>query len=154
MNLLDIVGEICKVVLPIPEDVFYGDPQSTVAICTLSSMDMLKEIARSDVLDRVCLAGRLLSENKGIDALIRYVSKNPNLSTLILCGREVAGHRAGQSLLLVHRYGTDSDGRIVNSPSPDPFLSVSEDEITRFQKQIKIIDRIGTTDLHAIRPLL
>lgn len=154
MNLLDVAGKICKIILPIHEDVFYGNTKSNTAICTLSSMDMLKEIAASDIINRICVAGRLLSENKGIDALVRYASKNQNLDTLILCGREVPGHRAGHSLLCMHRYGVGSDGLIVNSLSPDPFLTVSRDEVDGFQRRIKIIDMIGVTDLRTIRSLL
>jgi tetrahydromethanopterin S-methyltransferase subunit A len=154
MNLNDIAGEICKIILPIHEDVFYGNPRSNVAVCTLSSMKLLKEIAGSDVLGRIALAGRLLSENKGIDALIRHVNQNENLSVLILCGKEVLGHKAGHSLLQVHRYGIDADGRIVNSISPDPVLSVSNSEITKFQNKIRIIDAIGTTSLEDLRSLI
>ncbi|MEM3143252.1 MAG: tetrahydromethanopterin S-methyltransferase subunit A [Candidatus Nitrosotenuis sp.] len=154
MNLNDIAGEICKIILPIHEDVFYGNPRSNVAVCTLSSMKLLKEIAGSDVLSRIALAGRLLSENKGIDALIRHVNQNENLSMLILCGKEVSGHRAGHSLLQVHKYGVDTDGRIVNSVSPEPVLSVSNSEIAKFQNKIRIIDAIGTTSLEDLRSLI
>ena len=46
MNLIeDIAGELCKILLPIEEEVFYGDPKSNVVICTLSSINLLKEIA-------------------------------------------------------------------------------------------------------------
>jgi tetrahydromethanopterin S-methyltransferase subunit A len=154
MNLNDIAGEICKIILPIHEDVFYGNPRSNVAVCTLSSMELLKEIANSDVLGRIALAGRLLSENKGIDALIRHVNQNENLSVLILCGKEVSGHKAGHSLLHVHKYGIDTDGRIVNSVSPEPVLSVSNSEITKFQNKIRIVDAIGTTSLEDLRSLI
>lgn len=150
MNLLEVAGKLCKVLLPIPEDVFYGNPTSTVAVCTLSSMNLLREIASSSMMSSIALAGRLLSENKGIDELIRYVNKNPNLKTVILCGKEVAGHRAGHSLLLAHRYGIDKDGRIIGSTSPDPILTVTESEVAQFQKQIKIVDNIGETRLHSI----
>lgn len=154
MNLNKIAGELCKIILPIHDDVFYGNPRSSVAVCTLSSMDLLKDIARSDVLGCIALAGRLLSENKGIDALIRYVNQNENLNVLILCGKEVSGHKAGHSLLQLHRYGIDADGRIVNSVSPDPVLSVSGLEITKFQSKIRIVDAIGITNLEDLRSLI
>lgn len=150
MNLLEVAGKLCEVLLPIPEDVFYGNPSSTVAVCTLSSMNLLREIASSSMMNDIALAGRLLSENKGIDELIRHVNKNPNLKTIILCGKEVAGHRAGHSLLLVHRYGIDKGGRIIGSTSPDPILAVTESEVAAFQRQIKIVDRIGETRLYSI----
>lgn len=150
MNLLEVAGRLCKVILPIPEDVFYGNASSAVAVCTLSSMNLLREIASSAMMERIALAGRLLSENKGIDALIRYVNKNPNITTIILCGKEVSGHRAGHSLLMVHRHGIDGDGRIVNSVSPDPVLTVTESEVAQFQRQTRIIDKIGETRPYCI----
>lgn len=150
MNLLEVAGRLCKVLLPIPDDVFYGNPSSSVAICTLSSMNLLREIASSVMMERIALAGRLLSENKGIDALIRHVNKNPNITTIILCGKEVSGHRAGHSLLLVHRHRIDMNGRIINSVSPDPVLTVTESEVAQFQRQINIVDKIGETQPHRI----
>lgn len=150
-SFLEIAGQICKMLIPIHDDVFYGNKLSTIGICTLSSMGLLRQVAGSGLLEKVAIAGRLLSENKGIDALVRCAIKNPTLDTIIVCGDEVSGHRAGRSLILLHKYGTDKDNRIVNSPSPDPVLSLSESEIRKFQSQIKIIDMIGETNLHEIR---
>lgn len=149
--LLELAGQICKILIPVHAEVFYGNPRSNVGICTLSSMNLLKEIASSDFLGKIAVAGRLLSENKGIDALIKYVTKNPALDTIIVCGAEVSGHLAGRSLVLLHKYGVDQNNRIANSPSPDPVLVSSEAEIRQFQRQVKIIDMIGNTSLDEIR---
>lgn len=89
MNLLlDLAGEICKIVLPIRGEVFLGNGKSSVAVCTLSSMDLLREISGSDLMKKIAIAGRLLSENKGIDELVRYIIKNHNIQTMIVCGKE------------------------------------------------------------------
>jgi tetrahydromethanopterin S-methyltransferase subunit A len=65
MNLIeDIAGELCKILLPIEEEIFFGESTSNIAICTLSSMNLLKEISHSDIIKEVAIAGRLLSENK------------------------------------------------------------------------------------------
>jgi len=155
MNALgEIAGEICKIVLPIREDIAYGNPRSTVAVCTLSSMSLLRDASHPAVLEKCAIVGRLLSENKGIDALIRYVNKNPNLDTLILCGNEVSGHRAGHALLCLYSHGIDAEGRIINSVSPDPVLSVSQQEVEQFQKRIKIINMIGITRLESLLQVL
>lgn len=145
MNLGQIAGEICKKILPIPEEKFLGKSFG-IAICTLSSIDLLKEISKSDIMDKIAIAARLFSENKGIDELVRYVNQNPTLHTIIICGKEVSGHRTGHALLCLHKYGTDHTNRIINSHSPDPILSVSKKEIANFQK-VKIIDLIGKTRL-------
>jgi len=34
------------------------------------------------------------SENKGIDSIIEYVNKNQKIKTIIVCGKEVSGHKA------------------------------------------------------------
>ena len=141
-----VLGEACKILLPIPEEVYRGSDGSPVAVCTLSSISLLKEIASSETLGRVAIAGRLLSENRGIDAMIRFVVSSPNVRTVVVCGREVRGHRAGHSLLALYRNGADGAGRIVGSSSPDPVLQTPHAEIERFRRQVTIVDRIGQTD--------
>lgn len=148
--LLDLAGEICKLVFPIHEEVFLGNNESSVAVCTLSSMDLLKEISSSDLMTKFAIAGRLLSENKGIDELVRNVIKNHNIRTLIVCGKEVSGHKTGHTLASLYRYGIDDDGRVTNSCSPSPFLTVSKEDVEKFQKQITLVDRIGETRLNRI----
>jgi len=153
-TLENLMGEICKTLLPIPEEVYFGNQNSSIAICTLSSINLLKEISNSDILNKVAVIGRLLSENKGIDEIVRYVNSNQNIKTILLCGKEVPGHRAGHSLLELHKNGIDKDGKIINSNSPDPVLSVSESEIKKFQSQSSIIDLIGETNLSVIKKLI
>ena len=147
MNTLDYVfGEVCKVLLPIPEEVYFGNQKSKIAVCTLSSINLLKEISSSDLLDNVAIVGRLLSENKGIDSIIKFVNSNKNINTIILCGKEVWGHKAGHSLLELYKNGIDNDGRIINSTSPDPIINSTVDEVNSFRNQVNIIDKIGETD--------
>ena len=67
------IGEACKIILPIHEETFHGNPDSAIAICTLSSLDLLRKIANSSLLNQISIAGRLLSENNGIDQIIRHV---------------------------------------------------------------------------------
>jgi len=148
--LLDLAGEVCKLVFPIHEEIFLGNNESSVAVCTLSSMDLLKEISSSDLMKKTAIAGRLLSENKGIDELIRSINKNHNIQTLIVCGKEVSGHKTGHALTSLYKYGIDNNGRIKNSYSPSPFLTVSKEDVERFQKQITLVDRIGETRLDKI----
>ena len=48
MNAIgEAIGELCKVILPINEEFYLGNPDSKTAICTLSSIDLLKNIANS-----------------------------------------------------------------------------------------------------------
>ena len=151
MNALgEAIGELCRVILPIPEERFLGNPASTVAVCTLSSMDLLKKFQNSDVLNQICVAGRLLSENKGIDSMVDYVFKNKNVKTIIVCGKEVWGHKAGHSLFELHKNGISSNNRIINSQSPDPFVTLSRNKVKYFQENIKLEDMINETDFGII----
>ena len=155
MNLLsNIVGEICKTLLPIHEEVFFGNPKSSISICTLSSIQLLKEITHSTVMKKVAVVGRLLSENKGIDTIIQNVISNENIKIIILCGKDVSGHKAGHSLLALHKNGIDNYGRIIDSTSPEPLLKVSEDKVEKFQNQVKIINKIGITNLDEINQMV
>lgn len=155
MNSLEYVfGEICKVLLPIPEEVYFGNKNSTLAVCTLSSISLLKEISDSDFLDNVAIVGRLFSENKGIDTLVRFVNSNKKIKTIILCGKEVWGHKAGAALIALHENGIDNNGRIITSKSPDPILEVSKGEVEQFRNQVDIVNKIGETNPVMIKTLI
>jgi tetrahydromethanopterin S-methyltransferase subunit A len=151
MNVLgNIFGEVCKTIFPIPEEIYLGNPNSSIAICTLSDIRLLKKIANSNLMNEIVLVGRLLSENKGIDSIIRYVNSHHSVNTIIICGQDVFGHESGHSLLTLHKNGIDLKGKIINSSSPDPILTVSQMEVTKFQNQIKIINLIGTSNFNEI----
>ena len=151
MNFVgEIIGEVCKKLLPIPEEIYLGNNQSTVVICTLSSIDLLKKLGSSNIMNKVAIVGRLLSENKGIDSLVRYVVSNKNIETIILCGNDVLGHKAGHSLLSLMKNGIDENGRIIESTSPDPILTISHTDIEKFRKQVRIINKINLTDINKI----
>ena len=151
MNKLgDAIGKICEKLLPISEEFYIGNPSSSICICTLSSVKLLKEIKNSKIIDDVALAGRLFTENKGIDSIIKYVNQNKKIKTIIVCGKEVWGHKSGHSLFELYKNGIDNDKRIINSTSPEPFLTVSESEIKYFQKEITLLNLINETNIESI----
>lgn len=146
----NIIGEICKVVLPIKQEFYIGNSNSQIAICTLASISLLDELKDSEILSKVAIIGRLFSENKGIDNMIQYVYQNKNIKKIILCGKEVWGHKSGHSLLQLHKNGIDENFRIINSTSPDPHLTISKDAIKYFQENITIINLINELDFEII----
>ena len=151
MNVIgEAIGELCKAILPINEEFYPGNLKSPVAICTLSSIDLLKNFANSEILNKISIVGRLLSENKGIDSIIKYVNENPQVRTIIVCGKEVWGHRSGHSLFELHKNGIDKNNRIINSTSPDPYLTVTESEIKYFQENVMLVNMINQTDFKLI----
>ncbi len=155
MNILgNIFGEICKTLFPIPEEVYFGNLKSQIAICVLSSIPLLNEIVNSELMNNISLVGRLFSENKGIDSIIRYVNSNSNVKIIIICGKEGQGHKPGSSLIALYKNGADDDRRIINSHSPDPFLTVSKTEVKKFQSRVRLINKIGITNFEEISSLV
>jgi tetrahydromethanopterin S-methyltransferase subunit A len=145
----DAAGEVCKALIPVRHESFAGRGKE-LAICTLGSIDLLEQISKSDLMGRVAIAGRLLSENKGIDAIVQYVSAHPELKRIIVCGKEVKGHMAGQALLALHKNGTDRDGRIIGASGPYPILESSRKQVEAFRRQVSITDLTGVTDISGL----
>ena len=155
MNILgNIFGDVCKTLFPIPEEVYIGNLKSLIAICVLSSIPLLKEIRNSELMNNISLVGRLFSENKGIDSIIRHVNSNSNVKIIIICGKEGQGHKPGSSLIALYENGVDDNRRIINSHSPDPFLTVSKTEVKKFQSRVRIINKIGITNFEEISSLV
>lgn len=155
MNIIEeLAGELCRIILPIEEEVFFGDSKSNIAICTLSSMSLLKDISKSSIIKEVAIAGRLLSENKGIDSLVRSVLSNENINTIILCGKDTLGHNSGDSLLCLYKNGMDGNNKIIGSTSPHPILTISKKEVSKFQGQVKIINKIGKTSISELKGII
>ena len=154
MKRLDnAAGRLCKALLPIKHEYYLGAGKA-VAICTLSSIDLLQTISKSDLINRILIAGRLLSENKGIDAIIAFTMKHPDLKRIIVCGKEVRGHRAGQALLALASNGMDSSGRIIGAVGPNPIVTLPQQDVDIFRHQVEINDMIGTVDIGKIAQAL
>ena len=152
-RLEDAAGKLCQALLPIKHEYYLGGG-NTVAICTLSSIDLLETVSRSSLMNKVLIAGRLLSENKGIDAVISFAIKHPELKRLVLCGKEVKGHRAGHALLALTINGMDVFGRIIGAHSPNPVLMSSPLDVEIFRHQVQIINLIGVVDIAKIAQVL
>ena len=149
-KLSDTIGKLCEVLLPIPEEFYIGNTNSSICVCTLSSIKLLKELKNSKTIENVAIAGRLFTENKGIDSIIKYVNQNKKIKTIIVCGKEVWGHKSGHSLFQLHQNGVDKNNRIINSTSPEPILTVSNSQIQYFQKEIILVNLINETNLQLI----
>jgi tetrahydromethanopterin S-methyltransferase subunit A len=141
-SLDDAAGRLCKALLPIKHEYYLGRGKA-VAICTLSSIDLLKKISRSEMISEIVIAGRLLSENKGIDAIINFTLEHPDLRRIIVCGKEVKGHRAGQALLALARNCIDLPGRIIGAAGPYPILESPAQDVDAFRRQVEILDMIA-----------
>ncbi len=134
-----LAGEACKMLFPIAVDVFQGHG-SKVSVCTLSSIDLLIKISKLDLMNNLLIAGRLHSENKGIDKMINYCIDHPQLEYVILCGKDTIGHYPGNALINLIENGVDRGGRIKGSFSPSPFICSGNADVEKFKKQITLID--------------
>jgi tetrahydromethanopterin S-methyltransferase subunit A len=152
-KLEDAAGALCEAFLPIKQQYYFGSGKSN-AICTLSSTNLLESISRSSLMEKVLIAGRLLSENRGIDAIINFAMNYPELRLIIVCGKEVKGHRAGQALIALAQNGVNSNGRIIGASGPNPLITQSHTNVEIFRNQVQIIDLIGKVDVAEISRVL
>ena len=150
----NIFGICCYHLLPIKQEYYIGKGR-IIAICTLSSMDLLKEIKNNnEIMERISIVGRLLSENKGIDEIIKFTTNNKSLKYLLLCGEEVKGHLPGQTLIALKKNGIDQKKKVINSAAAYPFLACTNHEIENFRHQINIIEKTGLKDIDKIKNIV
>jgi tetrahydromethanopterin S-methyltransferase subunit A len=148
-----IAGEACKILFPVDVDKFEGHG-SNISLCTLSSLNLLITISKLGIMDDLLIAGRLHSENKGIDQMIDYCINNPQLKYIILCGKDTKGHYPGDALVCLFENGVDENGKIVGTIAPSPFLSSNKENVLKFTKQISIIDMRNCYDIHKISEIV
>lgn len=157
--LENIAGKICETLIPIKHEYYIGRRGKEVAICTLSSIHLVENICKSsEVMDKILVVGRLLSENKGIDTIIKFTLSHHELRYIIVCGKEVRGHQAGQALLSLYENGINNNNNntgsmfIVGAKGPHPVLRSSWEDVNAFRKQInKIYNLIGISDIEQIK---
>ena len=131
---------------PLAGDYYVLRYSAPVAICTLNSTSLARQIARNS-MPGVAIVGTMHTENLGIERVIRNTTANPNIRFLIVCGedtRQAIGHLPGQSLLSLAANGTDERARIVGAHGKRPVLkNISTDEIQSFRKQVTVHDLLG-----------
>jgi tetrahydromethanopterin S-methyltransferase subunit A len=122
-----------------------GDPRGAVAVCTLTSKELIEPIAR---LSGVALAGRVYTANLGVERIVRNVTANPQVRFLLLCGRDSPLFHPGQTLQALFANGVDGERRVVGAAGYLPVLQgVSVERIERFRRQVELVDCTGETDL-------
>lgn len=156
MAFENVAGKLCENLIPIRREYCVGRKGKSIAICTLASMKLLEDICKSDLMGRVLIVGRLLSENRGIDTIVKFTLSNQELRHIIVCGKEVKGHQAGQALLSLHAYGINNDksgeGIIIAAKGHYPHLKSSKEDIGVFRSQIvKIHNLVGVDDVNLVR---
>jgi tetrahydromethanopterin S-methyltransferase subunit A len=150
----NIFGICCYHLLPIKQEYYIGKGKK-IAICTLSSLDLLEDIKNDkEIMKNILIVGRLLSENKGVDEIIKFTKKNTLLKHILVCGNDVKGHLPGQTLISVKENGLDINKRVMQSVGAYPFLTCSNQDVEYFRHQVTVIDRIGLKDINKIKDLV
>jgi tetrahydromethanopterin S-methyltransferase subunit A len=125
-----------------------GNPSATVAVCALTSRDMLSEIA---ALPGVAIAGRLITCNLGIEKLIVNVCTNPNIRALLICGKDSPVFRPSQSLRSLFEHGVDAQKKIIGATGYLPVLQgVDFGSVDEIRRRIAVVDRTGLDDVSEI----
>ena len=131
---------------PLPGDYRVVRYQAPVAVCTLNSEGIARQLADLSP-DALAIVGTLHTENLGIERIIRNTLANPNIRFLILCGedtQQTIGHLPGQSLQSLFENGVDERGRIRGARGKRPVLkNVSVEETQAFVEQVELIPMIG-----------
>ncbi len=93
------------------------------------------------------LAGTLQTANIGLEKLIINVVANPNIRYLILCGREVEGHKPRDALIALIKNGVDARRIIIGTSALTAYLfNIPLMVIERFKKQITLINLLNMID--------
>ena len=134
----------------VPGKYFVTDPQGAVAVTTLGSVALAREVAEAKPRG-LCIVGKVETENIGIEKIIQNVLSNPAIRFLVCAGAEPPKHLTGASLLALFRNGIDERKRIIEAPGMRPMLpNTPPEEVELFRKRITPIDMVGCTDVAAI----
>lgn len=87
-------------------------------------------------MEKVAIVGKCVTENVGIEKLVKNIISNPYIRFLIVCGKVSGGHDVGQTILALSKNGIDKTGRVIGSTGAIPILKhLASEEIERFQKK-------------------
>jgi tetrahydromethanopterin S-methyltransferase subunit A len=134
----------------VPGTYFVADPRAPVAVTTLGSVALAAAVSR-DAPAGLCIAGKLETENIGIEKIVKNVVPNPAIRYLVCAGNEPPRHLSGATLLALFANGIDERQRIPGAPGMRPVLpNTSAAEVQAFRAQVQPIDMIGCTEVGAI----
>jgi tetrahydromethanopterin S-methyltransferase subunit A len=126
-----------------------GDPRAPVAVCALTSDELLAPLA---LLPGVAIAGEVQTANLGIEQIVLNITSNPAIRFLLLCGKDSRLFRQGQSLAALLENGVDASRRIIGAEGYEPVLrNLPRPQIDLFRSQVELVDWVGERDLDALR---
>ncbi len=128
-----------------------GDPNSPVAVCTLSSFDLLDRLAGTSLVQRVAIIGPLETENVGLERMLVTLLQRPRIRWLVVCGEERRGRYQGQALRSLFSNGLDEQGAIRGARSRRATLRrLTPQHVEIIRRQVRLRDLAGVQDSEAI----
>ena len=128
-----------------------GNASGAVAIATLASEELYKHFSDALCDENCSICGKVFTENIGIEKVVKNIIANRHIRFLILCGMEAKGHQTGASIKALHTNGLNEKGRIADAPGKRPWVkTLTLAQVSRFQKQVEIVDLIGCEDVEII----
>ncbi|MFH0864511.1 MAG: hypothetical protein V1858_05500 [Candidatus Gottesmanbacteria bacterium] len=123
-----------------------GNPSCPVAICTEATVEGI-----NIDLNKIAIIGKCVTENIGIEKVVKNIVSNPNIRFLILCGKKSHGHDVGQTIISLNKNGIDNKMKVIGSTGSIPVVKhLTAEEINCFRKQILTIDLQGETSENKI----
>jgi tetrahydromethanopterin S-methyltransferase subunit A len=121
-----------------------GNPESCVALVSLSEEIILPK-------EEIAIQGGMKTENLGVEKVVANVVSNPNIRFLIVCGKEVRGHRSGDTMAALHKSGMDDNNRVVGAKGAVPYIeNLTREAVERFRQQVELVDMMGDSDKEKI----
>ena len=126
-----------------------GDPTGPVAVCALTSERLIGTLV---AIPGVAIAGMVYTANLGITRIIVNIASNPAIRFLLICGKDSALFKPGQSLVALAEKGVDDSRRIIDAAGYEPVLpSIDPEQVTQFRKQVEVLDWTGEEDLQVLQ---
>jgi tetrahydromethanopterin S-methyltransferase subunit A len=126
----------------------------TVESIDFQGKDNVKDITTNDIHNFIgngFLVHNCVTENLGIEKIVKNIITNPNIRFLIICGRPSMGHFVDNALESLVENGVNDEKRIIGAKGSIPVLkNLSDEEIERFRKQIDIINISGNINKEEI----
>ncbi len=124
-----------------------GNRRSPIAVCTEAS------IAGIVVdLEKVAVVGKCVTENVGVERIVKNIIANPFIRFLLVCGKVSKGHAVGQTFLALQKNGVNKKMRVIGSKGAIPLLKhLTLEEVERFRKQVLVVDMRGEASSQKIQ---
>jgi tetrahydromethanopterin S-methyltransferase subunit A len=122
-----------------------GNKQSPIAICTMATVDM------EFPMDKIAIAGKCVTENMGIEKIVKNTISNPHIRYMIICGKVPMGHFVDNAIASLIDNGVDPEGRIIGARGGIPVVkNLKPEEIEQFRKQITPVLMPEVTDVSKV----